>query len=186
MKEALALCLLFSPLCLGEEASTPSPKLSWPWPESTIPAPEGLTNPTGEEEFLETLGPLTSPQGRPDQVRRSSPLIGLYFTSWRCGPCRTFTPALVQITRNNPGLQVIVVSRDRTEEDYKSLRSKTPWPAVPFESGARKALFEKYEVLGVPNLLLFSREGELLDKQGRSTSRNPQALRQLIQKARRL
>lgn len=184
MNKTLALCLLFSPLCFGEE--TQAPKLSWPWPESTTPAPEGLTNPTGHEGFLETLGPLTSPQGRPDQVRRSSPLIGLYFTDWKCGPCRSFTPALIQATRSTPGLQVIVVSRDRTEEDYKRLRDKTPWPAIPFESGARKALFEKYEVRGVPTLLLFSREGELLDKQGRSTAQNPQALRNLIQKARRL
>lgn len=188
MKKALILAATVAPLCLWaqEPSQTGTKGFFWPWPESSIAAPEALTNPTGNEDFLETLGPLTNTQGRPDRIRPSSPLIGLYFTDLRCGPCRAFTPQLINIARSNPGLQIVVVSRDRTQEDYKALRAKNPWPAVPYESAARRALFEKYAISGVPTLLLFSRKGELLEKRGRFVAQDPKALRQLIQQARRL
>jgi len=167
----------------------PPPKYPWPWPSFSMPAP------TGSKErplsFVESLGALTDKSGRPETLRPAgrSKLLGLYFTSWKCGPCRKFSPILLQATRSGAPVEIVVVSRDYTPEDFSDLAklSSTTWPMVPYESEARKALFERYEVRGVPALLIFSADGELLERQGRAlvTEKGSQGLRKLAMDVRR-
>ena len=42
-----------------------------------------------------------------------------------------------------------------------------PWPAVPFRSAGGRAIQKEQGVSGIPTLLVFGKNGELLTKNGR-------------------
>ena len=64
-------------------------------------------------------------------------VVGLYFSAHWCPPCRNFTPVLAEFykkfTAANPGkLEIVFVSSDGSEEDFKSYYGDMPWAALPF------------------------------------------------------
>ena len=64
-------------------------------------------------------------------------VIGLYFSAHWCPPCRGFTPMLAEFykkfTAANPDkLEIVFVSSDRSDEDFKSYYAEMPWLALPF------------------------------------------------------
>jgi len=66
-------------------------------------------------------------------------LLGLYFSAHWCPPCRAFTPELVDFykkfksTDRGDQLEIIFVSFDRNEGNFKSYFDEMPWLAVPYD-----------------------------------------------------
>ena len=84
-------------------------------------------------------------------------LILHFYLFIQCGPCRTFTPMLVntynKLKKDGKKFEVIFCSSDREEEAYKEYYEQMPWLALPFGDGRKKSLSRKFDVTG--ELLLY-------------------------------
>ena len=98
-------------------------------------------------------------------------VIGLYFSASWCGPCKMFTPELVKLRdRNDDKFEVVFVSSDRSAEDQEEYMKDydMEWPAIPSDSPLRGELGAKYEIRGIPSLVIVDDQGNLITKDGRS------------------
>jgi nucleoredoxin len=119
----------------------------------------------------ELLGPeLVDADG--NKVELSSlegKVIGLYFSAEWCPPCRAFTPDLVRAAGGSNDFEVVFVSSDRSAEDQtkymKGYRMK--WPAIPFDSEKRRELKGRFNISGIPALVIIDDQGNLITDQGR-------------------
>ncbi|KAL8550495.1 hypothetical protein ACS0TY_009062 [Phlomoides rotata] len=109
-----------------------------------------------------------------DQVKGDSvsgKTIGLYFSASWCGPCRGFTPKLVEVYNELLQLnkfEIVFVSWDEDKESFDAYFSKMPWFAVPFsDSETRDQLNTLFTVSGIPTLVLLDESGKVLTTEGR-------------------
>ena len=117
--------------------------------------PEGLIDANGKAVDLATLKNKT---------------VAVYCSAHWCPPCRVFTPQLVKFANaNKTKLAVVFISSDKgADEMFAYMKgSKMPWPAVPFKSAGGAAIQNEQQVTGIPTLLVFGKNGELLTKNGR-------------------
>ncbi len=97
-------------------------------------------------------------------------IVGIYFSAHWCPPCRTFSPELVKFRNDNKSsFEVVFVSSDRTEEAQLAYMTelKMEWPAIPFSSPKRRELGQKYDVSGIPTLIIVDSKGNLISANGR-------------------
>lgn len=125
--------------------------------------------------MLSLLGPhLISKTGTISSVLlESSPLILFYFSASWCPPCRQFTPVLVDFYNkvNTPSRQaeIVLVSADRSEKDFKEYYDKMPWLALPYENqSVKQFISEKYKIQSIPSLILTDKEGFVLNSNCRN------------------
>lgn len=93
---------------------------------------------------------------------------GIYFSAHWCGPCRNFTPNLVevykQVKAKNPEFEIVFVTSDRDDEGFKKYFADMPWAAIPFDKKAeRESIEEKFGIEGIPALVMMQ-DGKLLNK----------------------
>ncbi|VVA13406.1 PREDICTED: probable nucleoredoxin [Prunus dulcis] len=108
-----------------------------------------------------------------DQVEISSlsgKIVGLYFSGSWCGPCRRFTPSLVEVYQDlasKGDFEVVFISSDRDDKSFSGYFSEMPWLAIPFSDlEARKRLKELFKVRGIPNLVIIVANGKVSTDQG--------------------
>ncbi|ONK61150.1 uncharacterized protein A4U43_C08F26750 [Asparagus officinalis] len=109
-----------------------------------------------------------------DQVKVSNlqgKVVSLYFSALWCGPCRRFTPKLVEayndLSSKNADFEVVFVSADKDEESFNKYFSGMPWLAIPFfDSATRHQLDELFNVRGVPHLVVLDMNGEVVNDKG--------------------
>mmetsp|Transcript_14442 Transcript_14442/g.25247 ORF Transcript_14442/g.25247 Transcript_14442/m.25247 type:complete len:153 (-) Transcript_14442:172-630(-) len=105
------------------------------------------------------------------EVLEGKKLVMLYFSAHWCPPCRGFTPHLAakyKATAEELGIEVVFISSDQSESDFRQYFSEMPWTAVPY--GARnikEKLSQLYGVQGIPTLVVLDENGKLLTKNGR-------------------
>lgn len=107
------------------------------------------------------------------QVKISSligKIVGLYFSGSWCGPCRSFTPRLVEVYEelsSKSNFEVVLVSSDDSDEDFNEYFSKMPWLAIPFSDLASSArLKDLFKVKGIPCLVILDEVGKVLSGHG--------------------
>ncbi len=94
----------------------------------------------------------------------------IYFSAGWCGPCRRFTPSLVEFYENyhekHKNFEVIFVSSDRSEDDMEGYMKEAgmPWPALDFSKKQRVRELTRYSESGIPNLVVVDRDGKVLSK----------------------
>jgi len=106
--------------------------------------------------------------------------FALYFSAKWCGPCRNFTPKLINFYNKSENFEVIFVSLDKNENEFNDYFSKMPWKSLPFNNEQSEELSEFFGVQGIPTLILVDHEGNLLTKQGKETIEQNSNLFQLI------
>eukprot|EP00441_Pelagodinium_beii_P034580 CAMPEP_0197635188 /NCGR_PEP_ID=MMETSP1338-20131121/11074_1 /TAXON_ID=43686 ORGANISM="Pelagodinium beii, Strain RCC1491" /NCGR_SAMPLE_ID=MMETSP1338 /ASSEMBLY_ACC=CAM_ASM_000754 /LENGTH=283 /DNA_ID=CAMNT_0043207191 /DNA_START=36 /DNA_END=887 /DNA_ORIENTATION=- len=115
--------------------------------------------------------------GKSGPVKTSEALSGMkhvmiYFSAHWCPPCRGFTPKLVDKYNSygaDKGVEVVFVSSDRDQATFRNYYGEMPWLAVPFADHGRKgALSSKYEVQGIPSLIVLDAYGNLVTAEGRA------------------
>ncbi|KAL9246503.1 hypothetical protein vseg_020029 [Gypsophila vaccaria] len=133
-----------------------------------------------ENSVNHDLSSLLSSQGRDyllrnngDQVKiedLKGKIVGLYFSASWCPPCRRFTPKLIETYNelsSKGDFEVVFVSADRDEDSFNDYFAKMPWLAVPFaDSTVKNSLDEKFSVMGIPNLVILNRDGEVVTDEG--------------------
>ena len=104
--------------------------------------------------------------------------VALYFSAHWCPPCRGFTPTLARLYSDvykAKGMEVIFVSSDGDEDAFADYFGEQPWLALPFSDRKRKDdLSQKFEVGGIPSLVILSPDGEVITKDGRAKVDRPE------------
>ena len=118
----------------------------------------------------------------------SGKTVGIYFSAHWCPPCRSFTPNLVKFRdKNKKNFEVVFVSSDRDESAQMKYMKETymKWYTLPHRSEAANALKKKFEIRGIPSLIIVSEDGKTITKNGRGdVSSNPSgALKSWLKKS---
>jgi len=107
-----------------------------------------------------------------DTAMKDKKAIALYFSAHWCPPCRGFTPKFAEwYTKDlqKKGLEVVFVSGDQDEKQFKEYYSEQPWLSLPFDDKETNAkLNKKYKVQGIPSVVILGPTGELITKDGRA------------------
>jgi nucleoredoxin len=150
-------------------AMTPSVATS-PLPARSSPTPAVPTNKIADR--LE--GKLVVCNGRDLERFDASKLkdkkyLAVYFSASWCGPCKKFTPRLVDWYKQQKAeldkFEVIFVSRDESKEEMLKYMKEDgmPWPALSFAKAKQEnSLLEKYAGRGIPCLVIINGEGKVL------------------------
>lgn len=94
--------------------------------------------------------------------------IGIYFSAHWCGPCRAFTPQLVEVYKqwNADGkpFEIVFVSSDKDEPAMYHYMNEAgmPWLAVPFGSDTAGKLKERFNVSGIPKFVVVNGSGKTI------------------------
>lgn len=94
-------------------------------------------------------------------------IVGLYFSAHWCAPCREFTPQLAakytEVIKQGHNFEIIFISLDRDERAALSYFATMPWKMLPYEDrDSESELSDKYDLSGVPNLVLLDTDGSVL------------------------
>jgi thiol-disulfide isomerase/thioredoxin len=131
-------------------------------------------------------GPAAPPLRGPGGARAALPpgllgspdaTLGLYFSAHWCPPCRKFTPKLAAayaaLMKKEGGTaaaprEIVFVSADRTRGEYEAYADSMPFPALPYDDGARERLMGAVGLAGIPCLVIVSGDGRVLQRNGRA------------------
>ena len=98
-------------------------------------------------------------------------LLGILFSAGWGSPCRIFYKDLINIyNQMNDGekvFEIIQVSFDEKEEDFKKAINNLPWKFLPLNFEGIKKLKEKYNVLTIPKFFPVDKTGKALSDRGR-------------------
>ncbi|MEY2546197.1 MAG: nucleoredoxin [Verrucomicrobiota bacterium] len=103
-----------------------------------------------------------------DDAFAKKKLIGLYFSAHWCGPCRKFTPQLVEyynrVIAQQPDVEFVFVSADRTADAMQNYmrESKMPWPALDYAKVESNEAIRKYAGKGIPCLVIVDQTGRVI------------------------
>lgn len=150
-----------------------------PSPVAPSPAEESATGPGFFERIKADLGGPA--------VKGTPKFTALYFSAQWCGPCRMFTPKLVEwynsFKPKHPDFELVFVSADRDaaamQEYIKS--DNMPWPYVQFDK-AGSEVFARYGSDGIPYLVLLDSEGRAVTAKEGNEWQSPQEVLAQIEK----
>jgi len=92
----------------------------------------------------------------------------VYFSASWCGPCREFTPGLVdayaKIREVYPEFELVLVNRDQSAQDMEAYMrgDQMRWPAVRWDAIQGASELNRYAGDGIPCLVLVNENGEVL------------------------
>lgn len=140
--------------------SSASPAI--PWASSNSPVAQALS---GKLTRLNNGKLVECPLSGPEPE-----FYLIYFSAHWCGPCRRFTPGLIdQYKKLKQGpdaarFELIFVSHDNdaAEQQNYITSQAMPWPAVKFPALGRVRVLEKWAGPGIPCLVVVNRDGDLL------------------------
>ena len=106
-----------------------------------------------------------------DTALEGKKIVAFYFSAHWCPPCKQFTPILRDFYQEveDQGVEIIFVSSDRNASEMAGYmrESHGPWLAVPHGNPAIARMNQEYGVEGIPCLIVLTRQGDLVTKQGR-------------------
>ena len=107
------------------------------------------------------------------ETLKQAKVVGVYFSAHWCPPCRGFTPVLAEfyreVQKSNPGaLEIVFATFDQDKSQFEEYFKEMPWISLPFKDPKIEELSDKYEVNGIPSLLLFKPDGTLIEADGRT------------------
>jgi formylglycine-generating enzyme required for sulfatase activity/thiol-disulfide isomerase/thioredoxin len=115
---------------------------------------------------------LIDANGNPiDSATLKNKFIGIYFSAHWCGPCRQFTPKLVEF-RNQIAdeFEVVFASADQDAPAMLSYMKEAamPWPALPFASPKISSLNRTFQIRSIPTFVVLDPTGRLASPNARN------------------
>ncbi|GMR37016.1 hypothetical protein PMAYCL1PPCAC_07211, partial [Pristionchus mayeri] len=113
-------------------------------------------------------------EGEADSSVLEGKTIGIYFSAHWCPPCRKFTPLLkdfhAELVDDDAEFEIVFVSFDRSEADLKAYLDEAHgnWYYLGLGDELIQSLSAKYEVSGIPALIILKPNGDLVTKNGRA------------------
>jgi len=95
-------------------------------------------------------------------------LIAFYFSAHWCGPCRKFTPQLVdyykRVAPEHPEFEIVFFSEDKSQYAFETYMRETnmPWLAIDYTKVKSKDVLAKIGGNGIPSLVLVDSSGNIL------------------------
>jgi nucleoredoxin len=81
--------------------------------------------------------------------------------------CCEFTPKLVELYKTlkekGENFEVVLISLDDEEEDFKESFETMPWLALPFNDKSCEKLVRYFELSTIPNLVIIGQDGKTLN-----------------------
>ncbi len=163
-----------APLPVARPAPVPAahPPAVKPAEIAPQPPPKAAYVPQGpiERALAGKLVALENGTLRPRAAERLAGVrfFALYFSASWCGPCRAFTPELVdaygKIRALYPEFEVVHVNRDRSPAAMATYlrEDKMPWPALAWEVTRDAREINRYAGSGIPCLVLVDQDGKVL------------------------
>jgi len=105
--------------------------------------------------------------------------VGIYFSAHWCPPCRGFTPKFAEtynkMKEAGKKFEVVFVSSDQSEEEFKSYHAEMPWLALKFDAkDLNDKLNSKHKCEGIPYLVILDgKTGEVNSTNGRALVSKP-------------
>jgi nucleoredoxin len=100
------------------------------------------------------------------------PVVALYFSGHWCPPCKFFTPTLANaynsINSGQKQLEIVFVSADQSEEDFKGYFATMPWLAMQFDIDTLGDVADKFDISSVPVLVVLNKDGSVKIANGKS------------------
>ena len=76
----------------------------------------------------------------------------------KCPPCKMMLQNLknfyTDVNLEERQFEIVLVSSDETQEDFEAHHSSMPWMALPFNDPKNNELREKFQILGIPALII--------------------------------
>ena len=91
----------------------------------------------------------------------------VYFAALWCPPSVDFKEKLQEFYEkanlNNKCVEVIFVSLDYSNSDFKNFSKQMPWLSIPYKKQQRrKRILDYYKIINIPTLVLIDSKGNLL------------------------
>jgi thiol-disulfide isomerase/thioredoxin len=100
--------------------------------------------------------------------------IAIYFSAKWCGPCKQFTPKLVdfynKIDKNN--FELVFISLDKNLNEFNMYFNEMPWLSIPYDKNNSESLSEMFNIDGIPTLQLYDNHGNLISTYGKDIVSN--------------
>ncbi|KAL7538660.1 hypothetical protein ACHAWF_006166 [Thalassiosira exigua] len=130
-------------------------------PKFDVPvADDYFTGLLGNQLFVQNTSSSPTPLDTTSALANTR-LVALYFSAHWCGPCRGFTPMLIEFYNHlkeeipTHGLEIIFVSSDRDDGQFQQYYSKMPFLALPFSNRAlAQQIKSVFGVRGIPSLVV--------------------------------
>ena len=135
----------------------------------------------GTKDVLSKSGPVN-----PVEAFKGAKLVMIYFSMHNCPPCRMFTPLFAdlykELNENEKNFEVIFCSGDKTQAEYDEYYGEMPWLALPKGDPRLGPIAKKFEVKGVPRLMILKPDGTVLEQNGvkKLTEGGPQAIEEYL------
>ncbi len=129
------------------------------------PTPRLLRELAGKLVDLRTGQPTEFDAEHADKRPR---FYAIYFSAGWCGPCRMFSPKLVEFYNaekpKHDDFEVVFVSADHTAEEMAGYvkDESFPWFAVAYDRVPELAIVDSFRGGGIPQLLVLDEHGKLL------------------------
>lgn len=153
--------------------TTPTTSITTPAVESKVPASVSSGASTSVSPLTELLGTkFVGHDGKEVSLVPDKDIVCVYVSSSWCPPCKTFTPILSkwysELVTKGKSLSIIFASRDNDEKSFKTYFNKMSFPlAFPFDDERIEELMQKFEVQGIPTLLVFDKLGNFISSNAR-------------------
>ena len=103
---------------------------------------------------------------------KEAQLVGLYFSSRNCPPSKKFSDLLLEfyqeINCDAYHFEIVWMSVDSEEEEYKKTMTKIPWLSLPYNDPKIKDIISKFGVTSIPKLLILTPNGTKVTEEGRT------------------
>jgi len=103
-----------------------------------------------------------------DTALANKKLIAFYFSAHWCGPCRKFTPQLVdyynRVAPQHPEFEIVFYSLDKSPFAFETYmhEANMPWLAIDYAKVKSKEVLAKNAGDGIPSLVLVDSSGNVI------------------------